>query len=143
MESGITPLMPSSADKTRALSLRALIIFCALLSLCVSDTVGPRLLPLPGAAITTAADRHALEGFDVTPTPSRLATAVVREVMAPPVRKEAGGERQALHVTAIVAEALVRLPVGISSFAWTTHSPAPQSSAAVTRPPGRAPPLSV
>ena len=50
--------MVSGMNKTRALGLRAFVIFCALLSLCVSDTVGPRLLPLPGAVVTTTADRR-------------------------------------------------------------------------------------
>src|SRR5919112_1139358 len=99
--------MPSATNKTRALSLRALVIFCALLSLCVSDTVGPRLLPLPGVVTSVAADRQALEGTNVTPTPSRGETAVVRVAMAPPVRKEAGGEQHTLHVAAGVAKALV------------------------------------
>jgi hypothetical protein len=135
--------MAPGTNKTRAPSLRAFVVVYALLSLCVSDTVGPRLLPLPEAVTTTAADRHILEGADVTPAPTRQDTAVVRVAMAPPARKEAGGGRHTLHVTAGVVEARVRPPVEVPSSTWTTCSPASQSSAAVTRPPGRAPPLSV
>lgn len=135
--------MASGADRTRALSLRALVIFCALLSLCVSDTVGPRLLPLPATMESAAADRQAVEGADVTPAPSRGGTAAVREVMAPPARKQAGAERHTLHVTTAVAEGLVKPPAEVPSSPRATYSPAPQSSAAVTRPPGRAPPLTV
>src|SRR3712207_9309585 len=83
--------------KTRAPGLRALVIFCALLSLCVSDTVGPRLLPLPGAASVLAAGVHAAGGADVTPAPSRGGSAVVREAMAPPARKHPGAEHHSLH----------------------------------------------
>ncbi len=135
--------MISGTNRTRALSLRAFVVICALLSLCVSDTAGPRLLPLPGAVATAAADRQGLAASDVTPVPSRQDTAVVREAMAPPTRKVAGGERHTLHITAGVAKALVSPPVGVPSSVRATFSPAPQSSAAVTRPPGRAPPLSV
>ncbi len=135
--------MVSGTNKTRALGLRAFVVVCALLSLCVSDTVGPRLLPLPGATAHTGVVRQAVEGTDLTPAPSRGDSAVVREAMAPPARKEAGRERHTLHVTAGVDEALVRPPVGVPSSARTTYPPAPQSSAAVTRPPGRAPPFSV
>lgn len=135
--------MTPATNKTRALSLRAFVVVCALLSLCVSDTVGPRLLPLPGALATTTADWRVLEGTDVNPLPSRPETAVVREAMAPPARKEAGGERHTLHVTAGLARTLVRPPAEVPSSARTTYSPAAQSSSALTRPPGRAPPPSV
>lgn len=123
--------------------MRALVIFCALLSLCVSDTVGPRLLPLPEATARMAADRQAFESKGLNPTPSRGNPAVVREAIAPAARKQAGAERHAPHFTAGVAEGLVEPPAVILSSAQAAYSPAPQSSAAVTRLPGRAPPLSV
>jgi len=128
---------------TRSPAARVLLILGVLGSLCVSDNVGFRLLPLPGAVAAVAADRQVLEGTFVTPAPSRRNTAVAREAMAPPVRKEAGGGRRTLHVTAGMAGGLVRPPVEVPSPAWTTYSPAQQSSATVTRPPGRAPPPSV
>ena len=134
--------MASGTDKTRALSLRALVIFCALLSLCVSDTVGPRLLPLPGAASASAAGRQAVEGADVTPAPSRGDSAVVRVAMAPPARKHAGAEHQPLHAVAHAAEGLVTPPADARALVQTTYSSVPASPAAVTRPPGRAPPPS-
>ncbi len=130
--------MAPETDRMRVLSARSLVIFCALLSLCVSDTVGPRLLPLPASA-----DRQAVEGTDVTFAPSRGASAVVREAMAPPARRQAGAERHALHVTTGVAGGLVKPPAEIPSSSRDSYSPAPHSSAALTRPPGRAPPLSV
>lgn len=135
--------MASGTYEKRALSLRALVIFCALLSLCVSDTVGPRLLPLPEAAARPAAALRAAEGADVTPAPSHGDTAFVREAMAAPARKQAGSQGHALHVTADLAERLVRPPAEIPSLTRTTRTPAPRSSAATTRPPGRAPPPSV
>ena len=128
--------------KTRAPGLRALVIFCALLSLCVSDTVGPRLLPLPGAASVLAAGVHAAGGADVTPAPSRGGSAVVREAMAPPARKHAGAEHNSLHVAARAAEPLVTPPADARAFIQTTYTPVPVSPAVTTRPPGRAPPPS-
>ncbi len=50
--------------------LRALLVLATLVSLCVSDTVGPRLLPLPGAAASHAANGRALEAVNVTPASS-------------------------------------------------------------------------
>ncbi len=135
--------MASGTDRTRALSVRALVIFYALLSLCVSDTVGPRLLPLPEAAARTAADRQAVESTGLNPTPSRGDSAVAREAIAPAARRQAGTQRHSLHVAAGVAEGLVEPPTFLPSSARAGYSSAPQSSAALTRPPGRAPPLSV
>ncbi len=123
--------------------MRALVIFCALLSLCVSDTVGPRLLPLPGAVSVSAAVWQAVEGDDVTPAPWHGDSAAVRVAMAPPARKQAGAEHQPLHATAAhAAEGLVTPPADASAFIPTAYSSVPASPAAVTRPPGRAPPLS-
>src|SRR3712207_2600339 len=118
--------MASGTDKTRALSLRALVIFCALLSLCVSDTVGPRLLPLPGAA-SVSVGQQAVEGADVTPAPSRGGSAVVREAMAPPIRKHAGAEQQPLHATAHAAEGLITPPADACALVHTTYSSVPAS----------------
>ena len=128
---------------TKLTAARVLIILCALLSLCVSDTVGPRLLPLPEAAARSAAGWHAIEGIDVTPTPSRGDSTFIREAMSSPARKQAGAERHTLHVTAGVAKTLVRPPAEIPSSVRTTYAPAPLSSSAATPPPGRGPPLSV
>lgn len=133
--------MPSGKDETRALSLRALIIFCALLSLCVSDTVGPRLLPLPAAAAHSASHTQTVE--DASPAPSGGASELVRVVMAAPARKHDGAGHHSLHA---IPHADVRLvtPPGIAlTYLQTTCPPSPASSAAVTRPPGRAPPPSV
>lgn len=135
--------MPSGSDKTRALSLRALIIFCALLSLCVSDTVGPRLLPLPASASGSAATAwQAADGADVTPAPSGGETAVVRVAMAAPGRKQAGAEHQPLHDAARAAEVLLTVPAVERQPAHTSYYYVLVTSAAVSRPPGRAPPLS-
>lgn len=134
--------MPSETNKKRVHSFRALLIFGALVALCVSDTVGPRLLPLPVAAGHEAMDWQASEDADVTPAPSPGDSLVVRVAMVAPTRKLADGEHH-LHITAHAAAGHIKPPGSARPFVKATYSPAPASSAVVSRPPGRAPPPSV
>lgn len=137
--------MASVTYRTRALGLRALIVLAALASLCVSDAVGPRLLlPQPGAAAARAAAyQAAFEEGDVTPAPSREHPGLARVTMAVPARKQAGAEHHSPHIHTHAAEPFAAPTCGALTFGQSTYSPAHTSSAAVTRPPGRAPPPSV
>ena len=134
--------MPARTDGTGTHPLRALFILGVLVSLCVSDTVGPRLLPLPALAGHAAADRQAVGGADLTPLPSRGDSVVVRVVMAAPASKQVGREGHRLHVTARAPEGRIGNPGDLRLLIKDTSPPALASSAAVRRPPGRSPPLS-
>lgn len=123
------------------IAVRALFTLGALLSLCVSDTVGPRLLPLPASAGHAPASRQAVE--NASPAPSEGASKVVRVVMAAPSRKQEGAGHHSLHAIPHAGDGLVTPPSVLRTFLQTTCPPSPASSAVVTRPPGRAPPPSV
>lgn len=123
------------------LAVRALFTLGALLSLCVSDTVGPRLLPLPAVAAYSAASTQAAE--NASPAPSGGASKVVRVVMAAPARKQEGAGNHSLHAIPHADGGLVTPPGVVHSFLQTTCPSSPASSAVATRPPGRAPPPSV
>jgi hypothetical protein len=135
--------MPSVTVKTKALRLRALLIIGALVSLCVSDTVGPRLLPLPVATGHAASERQPLENIEITSAPSGGNSIVARESMAAPARKQAGAERHSPHVASHAACGLFLPTFDAVAFTHTTCALILPSSAKTTRPPGRAPPLSV
>lgn len=135
--------MAGVSTKHSPLAVRVLITLGALLSLCVSDSVGPRLLPLPAASERAAERRQAFDAADVSHAPARECPAVVRVAMAAPARKQAGAEQQPLHVAAHAAEGLISPAPDAGPFAQTTYSPIHATTATATRPPGRAPPPSV
>lgn len=136
--------MASVSTRQSPFAVRALVVLGALLSLCVSDSVGPRLLPLPTASERAAFERQSLDDAEVSPAPSRENTEVVRVAMAAPARKQAGAEQQRpLHVSSHAAARFVTPPAAVRPSVRTTYSPIHAASAAVTRPKGRAPPPSV
>jgi len=135
--------MASASTRKSPLALRALVVLGALLSLCVSDSVGPRLLPLPAASERAAVQRQAFEFADASSAPTREHPSVVRVAMAAPARKLADDVQHTRHVAESAAESLVTPTNDGRSFTQTTYSPVHATPSAVTRPPGRAPPPSV
>ena len=135
--------MPSGADKTRALSLRALVVFCALLSLCVSDNVGPRLLPLPHGPEAATTPGRFEQGQSASPAPSHGRTEGRRVEMTSAPQSRAAAER---HSTQVAAHApqfdLASPPAGLLSRPELSP-PSGESSAPFSRPKGRAPPRHV
>lgn len=123
------------------LAVRALFTLGVLLSLCVSDTVGPRLLPLPAVAAHAAAHPLTVEAFSTAP--SEPNPTVVRVAMAAPARRQEGAGHHLLQAATPACGGHITPPGEARTFRQTTCSQSPISSAAVTRPPGRAPPLSV
>lgn len=134
--------MPRGTDKTMNSRLRALLVLAALVSLCVSDTVGVRLLPLTGDVTSSTTTRQSFEDAAVTSAPSSETSGPARVTMAAPARKSVGAEHRSAHVAARAAEEHVTPPSDAGAFSQTTHSPLPASPPALTRPPGRAPPPS-
>jgi hypothetical protein len=78
--------MRKAATTTLMTTVRALIVFFALGTLCISESVGLQLLPMPGGArITTAADRLTITpaaASSIIKSPSR--PALPRVVMKTP-----------------------------------------------------------
>jgi hypothetical protein len=132
--------MASGTDSTRALSLRALVIFCALLSLCVSDNVGPRLLPLPPVNELASTSGPFYWGQAASPAPSQGRTrgARVEVISAPQTR--AGAERQSPQVAAHAPKFELAAPSAPRSKGREPYPPFCESSAPFSRPKGRAPP---
>jgi len=136
--------MAGVSAKKSTLSVRALVVLGALLSLCVSDSVGPRLLPLPAVSERAHVQRQAFEVADASSAPAREHPTVVRVAMTAPARKQAGDAQQhTQYVEASAAESLVTPTDDARSLTQTTYSPTYATPAAITRPPGRAPPPSV
>lgn len=126
-----------------SLTTRVLITLGALLSLCFSDTVGPRLLPLPAVYEYAATARPVFEDAGVSPAHPRGEPETIRVAMAQPARKQAGVGQSHLHVAAHASERLIKPPTAARSSVQTAYPSIIATSAATTRPPGRAPPPSV
>lgn len=135
--------MAGKFTRRGSLAARVLITLGALLSLCLSDTVGPRLLPLPAADEYAATARPVFEDAGVSPAHPRGEPETVRVAMAQPARKQAGVEQSHLHVAAHASERLVKPPAAACSSVRTAYPSIIATFAMPTRPPGRAPPPSV
>jgi hypothetical protein len=132
--------MASGTDRTRALSPRALVIFCALLSLCVSDNVGPRLLPLPPVAELASTSGPFDRGQAASPTPSQGRTRGARVEMISASQARTGAERQSPQVAAHAPKFELAAPSAPRSAGRDLYPPFCESSAPFSRPKGRAPP---
>ncbi len=119
--------------------LRGLSVIAALLSLCVSNNVGPSFLPLPVTVDSTAENLAQHENNLVTRSSSRAASDVFRIPMMVQPQKRAYKEHD---VQPIAAAPKVRfLPQRWVRINTAFNSPLPSLPAAsVSQPPGRAPP---
>jgi hypothetical protein len=126
---------------TKQAAARILIILGALVSLCVSDNVGPRLLPLPLpvselASVPGAFDqRLAASG---APAQDKPEGARVEMLTAPQSR--AGAHRQSSQAAALPPKFALAVPTAPRPLRWEVHPPSAESSAPFSRPKGRAPP---
>ncbi|HWS87631.1 MAG TPA: hypothetical protein VN282_11745 [Pyrinomonadaceae bacterium] len=125
---------------TKHAAARILIILGALVSLCVSDNVGPRLLPLPPvselASVPGAFDqRLAASG---APAQDKTEGARVEMITAPQSR--AGAHRQSSLAAALAPKFALAVPTDPRPSRWEVHPPSAESSAPFSRPKGRAPP---
>ncbi|HKS26622.1 MAG TPA: hypothetical protein VJS44_02325 [Pyrinomonadaceae bacterium] len=121
--------------------MRALIIIGALVSLCVSNNVGTRLLPLPAAAQAYAG--HLSPNPAASNLPASSKTAAFRVAIAAPAQKRAGAERQPLSVAAHTPKGVSTGPAEARIFKRPVYTPLQSTSAYAAQPPGRAPPCSV
>ena len=132
--------MASGTDKTRALSLRAFVVVCALLSLCVSDNVGPRLLPLPHVPEFAPTQGPFDPGQTASPAPPQGRTERGRVEMLSAPQSRAGAERQSPHAAAHTPEFKLAIPSAPHSLRRELYPSLAESSAPFSRPKGRAPP---
>lgn len=125
---------------TKFPATRVLLILGVLASLCVSDNVGPRLVPLPPitelASTLGASDR----GQAASPAPSQGRTERARVEMISAPQSRVGAERQSPQVAAYAPKFELAVPSAHYSLRRVKFPPLGESSAPFSRSKGRAPP---
>lgn len=126
---------------TKLPATKVLLILGVLVSLCVSDNVGPRLLPLPPIAVAASMPWPVGHGPAHSPAPSHDGTVGARVEMLSATHRRAGAERQSPQVAAHSPKFELVIPSNLPSLCGESYPPAAESSAPFSRPKGRAPPL--
>ena len=132
--------MASGSDTTKLSAARILIILGVLVSLCVSDNVGPRLLPLPTVSETASTPGPPARGQAASRTPAHSRSHGARVEMVSAPQSRAGAERQSPHVAAHAPKFELVIPFLPPSTGRGLYPPPAESSAPFSRPKGRAPP---
>jgi hypothetical protein len=135
--------MVSDAVKTRLPAARVSLILGVLVSLCISDNVGPRLLPLPLTSELASASVPSGRGQSASRTPSHGRTTGARVEMVSAPQSRAGAERPSPHAAAHPPQFEFAIPPSPNSLRRELHPPLTESSAPFSRPKGRAPPRPV
>ncbi len=125
---------------TKLSAARILIILGVLVSLCVSDNVGPRLLPLPTVSEPASTTGPSEPGEAGSPTPSQCRTNGARVEMASAPQGRAGAVSKSPHAAAHSPKFDLAVPAAPPSRRRELYQPAAESSAPFSRPTGRAPP---
>ncbi len=125
---------------TKVSAARVLIILGVLVSLCVSDNVGPRLLPLPPIPELASGPSLTGSGQAASRAPSRGRTAGARVEMVSAAQSRAGAERQSPQAAAHSPKFELAVPSTHNSLKRESYPPLGESSAPFSRPKGRAPP---
>lgn len=128
---------------TKFQTARVLLILGVLASLCVSDNVGPRLLPLPLTPELTSAPVPSDQGQAASRTPSHGRTSGARVEMVSASQSRAGTERQSPHTAAPSPKSELAIPSAQHSPRRELYPPLAESSVPFSRPKGRAPPRPV
>ena len=127
--------------KAGTVKWRALLIAGALISLCLSDNVGPRLLPLPVSEVVTTASAEGQQGIE--PAASRAPApkgASPRVEMAATAKNSAGADQKHVQIAAHTPWGVLEAPADIVLNALSARKPLYSLTAQASRPPGRAPP---
>ena len=128
---------------TKLRAARVLLILGVLVSLCVSDNVGPRLLPLPLTAELTSAPVPSDQGQAASRTPSHGGTIGARVEMVSAPQSRAGADRQSPHAAAHTPKFELAVPSAPHSLRRELYPSLAESSVPFSRPKGRAPPRPV
>jgi hypothetical protein len=135
--------MARDAAITELRATRVLLILCALASLCVSDNVGPRLLPLPPAPEVVSRPLPSDRTPATSPAPSQGRTDDARVEMAPAPQSRVGAERQSSQAVTHTPKCELAAPPARPLPGWEDCQPSAESTAPFSRPKGRAPPQPV
>ena len=132
--------MKRPVHAAKLFSPRALLIAGVLVSLCVSDNVGPRLLPLPPIAGVSSVSGPVYDGLARSPAPSHDRAGGARVEMLSATQRRAGAERQSPQVAAHSPKFELVVPSHPHSLRGESYPPSAESPAPFSRPKGRAPP---
>ena len=124
--------------------MRLMLITGALLALCISDSVGPRLLPLPASHIIKAAAQSQLSGGTAaSPKPAPTKGSGPRMEMAAAPQFRAGSHQQQVQPATHTPQSVGELPVTIVRPAPPDYRPLMYLAEAGGVSAGRAPPRPV
>jgi hypothetical protein len=128
--------------KAGTVKWRALLIIGALISLCLSDTVGPRLLPLPVSELVTTAPVEGQPGPEpaASRTPAPTKGTSPRVEMAATAQTRAGADHKHVQVAAHTPRGVLQAPAVVILDTLNAYQPLYSLTAQVSRPQGRAPP---
>ena len=120
---------------------RALLIIGALVSLCLSDGVGPRLMPLPVSEAATAS-AEVQQGDDPTASraPSPIKGSSARVEMAATAQNRDGARHQQVQTATHAPQRMFIAPAVIILKVHGAYGHLLSFTAPVSRPPGRGPP---
>jgi hypothetical protein len=126
--------------RSTSLELRALLIFASIISLCVSNNVGPSFLPLPVRTDRVAEKPQEKQRDKASRFPSPAESDSFRVPIMSQTQKRAAQEPQAQPLAATIKAGIA--PPLDSRVATTFSFPTSLfSSPLVSQPPGRAPPF--
>jgi hypothetical protein len=125
---------------TKLSATRILIILGVLVSLCVSDNVGPRLLPLPTVSEPASTTGPSERGQAASRTTPQGRTNGARVEMASAPQGRGGVESKSPHAAAHAPKFELAVPPAPPSQRRELYQPSAESSAPFSRPKGRAPP---
>ena len=131
--------MAKDAARTRLTAARVFIILGVLVSLCVSDNVGPRLLPLPSISERVPTPRALDQGEAASRAPARARIDGARVEMVTAPQSRAGAERQSPQAAGAPKFELA-VPPAPRSQRRGLYPLSAELSAPFARPKGRAPP---
>lgn len=128
--------------KAGTVKWRALLIIGGLVSLCLSDTVGPRLLPIPVAEVVTIASAEVQQGTEPAASSAPAPTKGVspRVEMAATAQNRAGADHKHVQVAANTPGGVMGASAGIIPDGPGAYRPLYFLSALASRHAGRAPP---
>ncbi len=126
----------------RLFHLRATLVVAALISLCVSNNVGPQFLPLPGLSEEVAESRLGSQHNTASRVPSSESDNF-RVPMVGQTHKRANTELQAKPLATPALRSAVEQALDVRTISDFSSAILFFTSASVAQPPGRAPPCLV
>lgn len=137
-------IMKQTVSKRWMFWNRAILVVGALVCLCLSDSVGPRLLPLPTLVEPAAGSLVQLDsGPRASRAPNSKSAGNTRIEMAPGRQYRARDRHHHLQPATAAPQAWLQLQPTKLAVAPASYTTLKSSTASVSKPSGRGPPLLV